>query len=961
LNRFKFRFLIAPFVFLGLLTNTGFAGPISRFVVVVPVYRELYSQNIGLLVRELYAQNLTGLPFSKVDVYFVVNHTVDASEDAKIENRETIEFLNELAAGRSPKVNPAHQILKDVTQNHISSRLNIHVVDLTRPGLRERNIGTVRDIGLKEVLKTVPAKEQANTIIAQMDGDTRVLKDYVKGTIAAFDVENLAYAFLTLRYGDEPEAVARVYQRKIITDYVTANGELQHALDNEMPGGGGPRIAATAEAMIGVDGVPHSAVGEDRDLIEKLKIKYPGKGRVIGIPVYANYRAREDSYDGKHYLQQLDNPIEFRDLNRDNEPLLKRALSKITKDRLLNSFYSESYEGFLKDYSRTARRLKNLIGVIIEERRTQTRTIHPSGTYPELLGNPWFTEMIDADLAKFGDDHEKIIAHLTQEFPFYLSVPPREETLKIAQAQAATETLLIEPYIYAKDGKSAYLAVEKERMPKFSKAFEEYYLQDLKSRWGNLSPEDFAKLSEKDGVNALRELRTILGAADTPGLESPVKEYARKVATKYLNAISGNPPAMGQAHDLATWVNFSPAVPTEGELRQPLVFLKKASSSYDHSYSQNSSSDIKDVLANAVAPVIQGRPPTPDDRRFFNEFLERSDEGAKAYVALNIESSRIFEHPDWTEEKLKRFLSSLFEKDNSVSKDWVKSWLKIYAKNRAKFLPVIKSNPDLGRAMVNTLFTGSSRYSSDRERNFAIMVKDAGPQSIEDMVNAFLGPRAAEAKDFSGILKTFRSSLDAEDFKTLVAPVFEKHARRFNFTPEEIKSMWPILANGAPDPARFDRFFSQVSREVHGGYFRRPEKRAERIEEFIKLGPSFEEAKKFETAVNTIEFSGELRAAIYPRVDSAAEFLEFTGSAFERGNKEYLTMLDQRVAENIEFFTKFRPTEDQMVALALKMNFKGEESYQKITTELVKRARYPREFAHRIEYDACLANLRPRY
>jgi hypothetical protein len=595
LNRFKFRFLIAPFVFLGLLTNTGFAGPISRFVVVVPVYRELYSQNIGLLVRELYAQNLTGLPFSKVDVYFVVNHTVDASEDAKIENRETIEFLNELAAGRSPKVNPAHQILKDVTQNHISSRLNIHVVDLTRPGLRERNIGTVRDIGLKEVLKTVPAKEQANTIIAQMDGDTRVLKDYVKGTIAAFDVENLAYAFLTLRYGDEPEAVARVYQRKIITDYVTANGELQHALDNEMPGGGGPRIAATAEAMIGVDGVPHSAVGEDRDLIEKLKIKYPGKGRVIGIPVYANYRAREDSYDGKHYLQQLDNPIEFRDLNRDNEPLLKRALSKITKDRLLNSFYSESYEGFLKDYSRTARRLKNLIGVIIEERRTQTRTIHPSGTYPELLGNPWFTEMIDADLAKFGDDHEKIIAHLTQEFPFYLSVPPREETLKIAQAQAATETLLIEPYIYAKDGKSAYLAVEKERMPKFSKAFEEYYLQDLKSRWGNLSPEDFAKLSEKDGVNALRELRTILGAADTPGLESPVKEYARKVATKYLNAISGNPPAMGQAHDLAKWVNFSPAVPTEGELRQLMALVKKACSSYDH-YSSGLHRALENVL-----------------------------------------------------------------------------------------------------------------------------------------------------------------------------------------------------------------------------------------------------------------------------------------------------------------------------------------------------------------------------
>jgi hypothetical protein len=957
------KFKIYLILFLLWLASPGgaIAGVVKRFVVIVPIYKELYSQNIGLLIRSLYAQDLTLLSIPKVDVYFVVNHTADASRDAKIENAETIQLLSDLAAGRQPTLNASHQILKDVAEKPISSRLNIHVVDLTAPGLRERNIGTVRDIGLQEVMKSVPLEERASTVIAQMDGDSRVLKDYVKKTVTAFEVEDLSFAVLNIRYGDEPQSVARVYQRKVTKDYASANYSLEHALDGDLLVGGGPNIAATAEAMIGVGGVPHVTWGESIDLEKNLIAKYPGKGRSLPIPVFANYRAREESYDGKEYLQKLNDPIEFIKLNRESDSLLRRSTAKISRDSLLKVFYEESFSNDLKNYSRSVKNLKNLIGIMIEERRTKTVIAHPTGTYPELLGNPWFTEMIDADLAKFGDDHEKIIAHLTQEFPYYLSDPPREETLKIARAQAATETLLIEPYIYAKDGKSAYLAVEKERMPKFSKAFEEYYLQDLKSRWGNLSPEDFAKLSEKDGVNALRELRTILGAADTPGLESPVKEYARKVATKYLNAISGNPPAMGQAHDLATWVNFSPAVPTEGELRQPLVFLKKASSSYDHSYSQNSSSDIKDVLANAVAPVIQGRPPTPDDRRFFNEFLERSDEGAKAYVALNIESSRIFEHPDWTEEKLKRFLSSLFEKDNSVSKDWVKSWLKIYAKNRAKFLPVIKSNPDLGRAMVNTLFTGSSRYSSDRERNFAIMVKDAGPQSIEDMVNAFLGPRAAEAKDFSGILKTFRSSLDAEDFKTLVAPVFEKHARRFNFTPEEIKSMWPILANGAPDPARFDRFFSQVSREVHGGYFRRPEKRAERIEEFIKLGPSFEEAKKFETAVNTIEFSGELRAAIYPRVDSAAEFLEFTGSAFERGNKEYLTMLDQRVAENIEFFTKFRPTEDQMVALALKMNFKGEESYQKITTELVKRARYPREFAHRIEYDACLANLRPRY
>jgi hypothetical protein len=591
------KFKIYLILFLLWLASPGgaIAGVVKRFVVIVPIYKELYSQNIGLLIRSLYAQDLTLLSIPKVDVYFVVNHTADASRDAKIENAETIQLLSDLAAGRQPTLNASHQILKDVAEKPISSRLNIHVVDLTAPGLRERNIGTVRDIGLQEVMKSVPLEERASTVIAQMDGDSRVLKDYVKKTVTAFEVEDLSFAVLNIRYGDEPQSVARVYQRKVTKDYASANYSLEHALDGDLLVGGGPNIAATAEAMIGVGGVPHVTWGESIDLEKNLIAKYPGKGRSLPIPVFANYRAREESYDGKEYLQKLNDPIEFIKLNRESDSLLRRSTAKISRDSLLKVFYEESFSNDLKNYSRSVKNLKNLIGIMIEERRTKTVIAHPTGTYPELLGNPWFTEMIDADLAKFGDDHEKIIAHLTQEFPYYLSDPPREETLKIARAQAATETLLIEPYIYAKDGKSAYLAVEKERMPKFSKAFEEYYLQDLKSRWGNLSPEDFAKLSEKDGVNALRELRTILGAADTPGLESPVKEYARKVATKYLNAISGNPPAMGQAHDLAKWVNFSPAVPTEGELRQLMALVKKACSSYDH-YSSGLHRALENVL-----------------------------------------------------------------------------------------------------------------------------------------------------------------------------------------------------------------------------------------------------------------------------------------------------------------------------------------------------------------------------
>ncbi len=371
--------------------------------------------------------------------------------------------------------------------------------------------------------------------------------------------------------------------------------------------------------------------------------------------------------------------------------------------------------------------------------------------------------------------------------------------------------------------------------------------------------------------------------------------------------------------------------------------------------------DVKDVLAKAVAPITDGRVLTPEDRRFFNEFLERVDEGAKTYAALNIEGSRILEHPEWTDEKLKKFLGALFGQDVNSRPDWVRSWLKVFTKNRAKLLPVFKSDPELGRKMVEYLYAASARYTSERDRAFSVYAKESGPQTLEDLIDVYLAPRSIEGKNFVGLVHTFKKGLGEADYRALAQTTLEKFASRYKFTDEERKAIWPIASQGAADPRRFDEFFKRVKEALDWDRFDRTEQRAAWINEFFDLGPTGTELRKFENQVNMRVFAAEFRQAAYARARTAAEFIDFTGSAFIPGRAEYLEILDQKVAENIEAFVRLRPTEEEMVALMLKLNRKGEASYSKVAGLLVKMSRQPETFARRIDYAACLALLRAVY
>ncbi|MBY0370430.1 hypothetical protein K2X33_07070 [bacterium] len=540
-----------------LLTQQATAGRIERFVVVVPIYQELYNQNIATLIKALYEQDFTSLGFSKIDVYFVVNHTVKADESVQIENQETIEFLTTLARGEIPRVHKFHEILKAVANMPTSDRLNIHVLD--ERGKPSRNIGRIRDIGVKTVLASVPDDKLDSTLIAQMDGDTHFLSTYARSVTAAFEAEkSLQFALLNLFYADQPDSVARVYQRKITTDYSSIAHQFRTANGDDMPNGGGPRNVATAYALKTVGGVPHETVGEDIELTKRLKKRFPKRGRFLPIPVFANFRAREGSYDGKSYLIHLDEPIEFTDYDLGSTPLLNSRVQEFQKTPLLKQFYEESLAVAASDYSKKVRQLRNLIRVIVDERQNKTHIMRPAEDFPAILNNKWLYDLIDSLIEAHGNNDDLILGALTETFPYYLTQEPNDTLLTIFKLRAALQTLQIKPYLFAQDGKSAFLSIFAKDRPQFTSSYREYIFNTLSERWENLEPSDFLEFySDADHV-ANSEIPAMLHLSEQPGYET-LRPLAVGVANRYLETISEAPLALTpELEILAKQLGFTP-------------------------------------------------------------------------------------------------------------------------------------------------------------------------------------------------------------------------------------------------------------------------------------------------------------------------------------------------------------------------------------------------------------------
>lgn len=127
------------------------AGTRPRFLLLVPVYRELDSGN---LARLLATAEQAGASFAEVDLFFLVNNSAasaEARDEAFRENQRTLDFLRSAAEGGA----------------------RVAALDLSTAGF-EKNMGKLRQAGLEAWRGRVSSADLARTVVVHLDADVRL-------------------------------------------------------------------------------------------------------------------------------------------------------------------------------------------------------------------------------------------------------------------------------------------------------------------------------------------------------------------------------------------------------------------------------------------------------------------------------------------------------------------------------------------------------------------------------------------------------------------------------------------------------------------------------------------------------------------------------------------------------------------------------------------------------------------
>jgi hypothetical protein len=115
-------------------TTQNWSRIINRGIFIVPVYRELYNENLGYFLNSLAIQEQRAKYPVRLEVVFIVNNTTEVPEGVRTENIESVAFLNELSQGRRPTIRPTSLVLKSGIESVVNSSIRIHVLDHTSPG-----------------------------------------------------------------------------------------------------------------------------------------------------------------------------------------------------------------------------------------------------------------------------------------------------------------------------------------------------------------------------------------------------------------------------------------------------------------------------------------------------------------------------------------------------------------------------------------------------------------------------------------------------------------------------------------------------------------------------------------------------------------------------------------------------------------------------------------------------------
>jgi hypothetical protein len=391
---------------------------VNRLILVVPIYREFYNENIGRLLIALARQHVSQRRPLKIEVVLDVNNTADVAPEIRTENRETVAYLRELIRGGAPSVNTKHRDLELASRAVIASNLQLHVLDHTSPGYPDRNIGRVRDVANRYALSLIDTSELDTTVIAQLDGDCSPPVEYAAKIQSVFAYGEFSWAMLGLEYLVEPHSDPRLFKRHRVDSLDMAIWEFEAARKNTPPYSGSPRIAMRARTLKALGGIPHFSVGEDTELVRILRERFGSSGTaVVNLSVGTAYRGRVDSYDGAHFLQRIDWGTEVPDHLASRQQELIGAEEEIRQNgrewaKLLEDETQHHISIVQSDSGRNRSHLDQMLTALGEGRPVIT----PPEASP-LLRSDWWLPHVQRLWQNNSKKRELVMRALVTEFP----------------------------------------------------------------------------------------------------------------------------------------------------------------------------------------------------------------------------------------------------------------------------------------------------------------------------------------------------------------------------------------------------------------------------------------------------------------------------------------------------------------------------------------------------------------
>jgi hypothetical protein len=226
-----------------------------KTIIVIPAISEF--ENLEFLVKSLSENDETYL--EETLILFVVNNLSSSSDEIKMDNIRSIDYLKQLANKGVDGINP---------------KLNVDFIDASTTGFeldeKDGGVGLARKIGMDLSLKLFNYETESQNIIVCLDGDCTVEKNYVTTIRNYFDQNSISAGYVNFKHtttNDEENERAIVNYEIFLRYYVlgliyTNSPYAYHSI--------GSTMICDVESYIKVQGMNKRKAAEDFYFMEKL-------------------------------------------------------------------------------------------------------------------------------------------------------------------------------------------------------------------------------------------------------------------------------------------------------------------------------------------------------------------------------------------------------------------------------------------------------------------------------------------------------------------------------------------------------------------------------------------------------------------------------------------------------------------------------------------------------------------